>query len=145
MATLRQIALRWLAQRDYTVAELQRKLQIKDFSSADIHTFLSEARQAGWLNETRYIENYIHMRQQKGYGPLRIQAELRSKGITDENIAQQLDIDDNAWQITITRVWQKYSKGKLPQDLKTRIKHRRFLQYRGFTQEQIDYAIHLSE
>lgn len=74
---------------------------------------------------------------------MRIQVELRAKGVTAESIAEQLDITDNTWFTAANRVWQKYSKGTLLKDLDlpTRAKQMRFLQYRGFTQEQIDYVM----
>ena len=36
-----------------------------------------------------------------------------------------------------SKVWQKRFKGTVPRDLKTRAQQMRFLQYRGFTPEQI--------
>ena len=40
----------------------------------------------------------------------------------------------------VHKVWQKYFKN-LSNDLKLRAKQIRFLQYRGFTHEQIEYAL----
>lgn len=97
--------------------------------------------QDGLINEQRFTENYIFWRQQKGYGPLRISAELQARGISSEMIAKQLQITDNAWFAQAQKAWQKQFKGKTPSDLKLRAKQIRFLQYRGFTREQIENVI----
>lgn len=94
--------------------------------------------QEGWINELRFTDNYIHSRRIKGYGPLRIARELQTRGISAEMIAEQLQITDNAWFTEAQKVWQKHFKGQLPSDFKLRAKQIRFLQYRGFTREQIE-------
>lgn len=93
--------------------------------------------QEGLINEQRFTENYIRWRRGKGYGPLRISAELQTRGILPEMIAEHLQITDNAWFAEARKVWQKYFKGKMPEEFKLRAKQMRFLQYRGFTREQI--------
>lgn len=89
------------------------------------------------INDTRFTEQYIYFRRRKGYGPLRISIELQARGIPAFVIADQLKITDNAWFTEAYKVWQKHFKGLRPQDFKSRAKQLRFLQYRGFTQEQI--------
>lgn len=64
--------------------------------------------------------------------------ELQAKGVDQETIAELIDITDNAWFIQAQSVWQKHFKGRQPTDFKSRAKHMRFLQYRGFTREQIE-------
>lgn len=90
------------------------------------------------MSDQRFAENYTHWRREKGYGPVRISQELKARGITDEMIAEQLEITDNAWFTEAYKVWKKRFKNKLPNDFKSRVKQMRFLQYRGFTQEQVD-------
>lgn len=130
-----------LTRRDYSQQEIRQKLLVKGFFSHDIDAILSDFVQTGLINEARFIENYIHWRRAKGYGPLRISMELQGRGIATEMIAEHLDITDNAWFIDAHHVWHKHFKGKLPTDFKHRVKHMRFLQYRGFTREQIEYAL----
>ena len=59
------------------------------------------------------------------------------RGIAKEMIEDHLDITDNAWLAEVQRVWQKRFSGQHPADLKARGQQMRFLQYRGFTEEQI--------
>ena len=99
----------------------------------------------GLLSNTRFIETYLHHRRQKGYGPLRIQAELTARGIPDEMIEHHLNMADNAWFTHARSVWQKRFKGILPRDFKARAQQMRFLQYRGFTAAQINNIIDNSD
>lgn len=99
---------------------------------------IADLVQAGLINEQRFTENYIYWRQGKGFGPLRISAELQARRIPPEMIAEQLQITDNAWFTQVRKVWQKHYKGQIASDFKIRAKQMRFLQNRGFTREQIE-------
>jgi regulatory protein len=133
-----QTALNLLARREHSAAELTNKLRARQFDPSDIQAVVEALTQQGLLSNSRFIESFIHHRRAKGYGPLRIQAELIERGITEELIEQQLKITDNAWFNEAERVWQKRFKNKKPIDFKTRAQQMRFLQYRGFTREQIE-------
>ncbi len=134
---IRQTALNLLARREHSETELMRKLLSKQFQRADIQPVIDQLIQQGLLSNTRFIENYIQARRAKGYGPVRIQAELLERGITEDFIEHHLNMADNAWFTDVRRVWQKRFKGQLPHDFKSRSQHMRFLLYRGFTPTQI--------
>lgn len=127
-----------LARREHSEKELLQKLRLKDFSEPDIQQVIQALVSEKLLSNSRFLENYIHHRRAKGFGPLRIQAELIARGIHEELIEHHLKITDNAWLADIQQVWKKRFKNRLPQDFKARAQQMRFLQYRGFTSEQID-------
>lgn len=133
-----QTAVALLARREHSTKELSQKLLAKNFSDEEINTVLAKLKQAGLQSNVRFLENFIHQRRQKGIGPLRIQAELIERGIEESLIEQELNIADNAWASLALRVWQKRFKNNLPTDFKTRAQQMRFLQYRGFTRDQIE-------
>lgn len=135
---IRQVALAYLARRDFTQQELVCKLKQKKFRAAEIEEMIAELKSADYLNDMRFIENYIAMRRRKGYGPIRIKMELEQKGIASELIADQLDSNDNSWYLEISKVWQKHFKGKPATNLNEKAKQARYLQYRGFTVLQIE-------
>jgi regulatory protein len=147
---IRRSVLNWLARRDYSQHEIIQKLKAKPYSKtcsktcsktyslAAIQSVVADLAQNGLINEQRFTENYVRWRQGKGFGPLRIQAELQARGIPAEMIAEQLDITDNAWFLQAKRMREKHFKGSLPNEFKLRAKQMRFLQYRGFTKEQIE-------
>lgn len=132
-----------LARREHSEKELRRKLRAKHFSEEDIPVVLDQLIQEGLLSNNRFIENYIHFRCSKGFGPIRIRAELMERGIAEELIDHHLNIADNIWLINVRKLWQKRFKNQLPKDFKARAQQIRFLMYRGFTQEQIDSALPL--
>ena len=138
--TVRQAILNLPARRDHSQHEIIQKLAPR-YPKEEIKQALVNIVQSGLLNETRFTENYIRWRTAKGYGPLRISLELQARGITAEMIAERLEITDNAWLIAARQVWQKHFKGEIPSDFKHRAKQMRFLQYRGFTREQIESVL----
>ena len=130
--------MNWLARRDYTQHEITVKLISKGYDQTKINELLSEFTQSGLINETRFIENFIHWRRNKGYGPLRISMELRLHGIPTDRIAEHLEITDNAWSVEAEKAWRKRFKAKPLNNMKEKAKQQRFLQQRGFTREQIE-------
>ena len=127
-----------LARREHSATELLRKLQARGFEEPAIRVVLDHLTQENLLSHERFVESYIHARCNKGFGPVRIQAELTQRGIPQELIDPHLKITDNAWIIKIREVWQKRFKNQLPKDAKTRAQQMRFLYGRGFTAEQIE-------
>ncbi|HEX5636173.1 MAG TPA: regulatory protein RecX, partial [Gammaproteobacteria bacterium] len=77
-------ALGLLARREHSAVELKRKLQQKGYNSSDIDTELSQLQRDGSLSDRRFTEAYVNMRMNRGYGPMRILAELRDRGIPAE-------------------------------------------------------------
>lgn len=67
--------------------------------------------------------------------------ELRTKGICEGLIAEQLKITDNAWLVAADAIWRKHFGGRKPIDIQSRVRQWRFLINRGFTQEQINSVI----
>ena len=145
MIQIRRAALHLLARRDHSKKELVRKLLNKKFDLPTIETVLNDLIATGLLKEDHFVENFIHFRRNKGFGPLRIQAELSEKGITPAVIDHYLKINDNSWFDHVRTVWQKRFKNQLPHDFKTRTQHMRFLQLRGFTNDQIQSVFDIDE
>lgn len=137
LAKIYQNALNLLTRRDHSRLELVQKLSRKNYDRADIDTTLQRLEAEGWINESRFTENYANYRRRRGFGPRRIAMELGSKGIQETMIAEHLQMADNAWLIEIRTIWQKQFKGRKPCDAQTRAKQMRFLFNRGFTQDQI--------
>lgn len=138
LKTVRLTALNLLARREHSVTELTRKLNAKKYDASQIQTVIDALTQEGLLSNDRFIETFVHHRRNKGFGPLRIEAELIERGIPKELIEQELNITDNAWFTEAKRVWQKRFKNKIPTDFKARAQQMRFLHYRGYTHEQIE-------
>jgi len=82
----------------------------------------------------------VQVRRTRGFGPLRIKQELREKGVAGELIDRWLDLPGAEWTHDIRRVRQKKFGARLPKTFTERARQMRFLQYRGFTHDQIQRA-----
>lgn len=93
------------------------------------------------LSDDRFMESLIQARRNRGYGPLRIQKELQEKGVVPEAITHGLDVTSQEWIDDIRRVQRKKFGGRIPRSYAERARQARFLQYRGFTYDQIQLLL----
>ena len=136
----RNRALSWLARREYGRQELLRKL-VERGCAEDVATAIVEALAAeGSVSDERFVEALLHVRRVRGYGPLYIRRELQEKGIDRNTIERWLDAGSRDWIEIVRRVSKKKFGESRPASLAQRVKQTRFLQYRGFTHEQIQQA-----
>jgi regulatory protein len=126
-----------LARREHSEQELSRKLASRNFEPELVESTVSELVSEGLLDNARFAEAFVHSRYQRGQGPYKIRAELRERGIDDGLIAECLDDPDLQWSGLLEQVRIKRFGPELPADFKERSRQMRFLQQRGFTQEQI--------
>jgi regulatory protein len=92
---------------------------------------------ADLISDERFVEALLHARRARGYGPLYIRRELEEKGIARSVIDRWLDLRSREWLEDLRRVKKKKFGGRQPANLVERARQTRFLQYRGFTHEQI--------
>lgn len=137
---MRSTAMNLLARREHSTRQLRRKLHARGMEGAVVDDTLAALAQERLLSDERFVESLVRSRIAKGYGPLRIQAELREHGIGDEQIGNAMDVDAGFWRDRIIDVRRKRFGAAPPADVNERAKQMRFLQYRGFTSEQIRAA-----
>ena len=135
----RQQLLQLLARREYSARELQQKLQ-DGHDEENIATVLAQLQAQGLQSDHRYAEMWVRHRRQQGYGPIRIQGELRQKGISSELARECLD-DGTDWFDSARACRERRFGSGRPDDIKARAKQVRFLQYRGFSADQIRFAL----
>ncbi|OQW93942.1 MAG: hypothetical protein BWK79_08475 [Beggiatoa sp. IS2] len=133
LAQIRQKAIALLGHREHSVFELRQKLVRYPFESSLIELVLAQLQADNLLNEERFIESFMRARIAKGHGPLRIQQELRQRGIAEYSI----EMNDPAWIEQASRARQKRFGSSFPHDPHEKAKQMRFLQYRGFSHTQI--------
>lgn len=134
-------AMRLLTRREHSSQELRQKLQHKRFDALLVEKVIQDLQDEGLLSDQRYAESYARSRMGKGYGPVRIRQELRQRGTSDDIIGSTIIDDDPQWMEQACRVREKRFGSQLPGDIKEKMKQQRFLQYRGFTQQQLKYAL----
>jgi regulatory protein len=140
-AACMRTAVDLLARREHSRLELERKLATRGFPEAVIAPALDALEQSGMLVAARFTESFIRSRLAKGQGPVRIRAELAERGVGDA--AEVLRGSDVDWFATARAVLRKRFGAEPPRDYRERAKRARFLQYRGFTADQVRSALEL--
>ncbi len=140
-AAARNDAIRCLARREYGVWELGRKLRQKGHDSDLAQSVLDDLAKAGLLSDQRYAEARVNSLKNRGYGPQHIHMELRDKHIDERVAAAVLQQPAGYWAALASRVREKKFGPEQPKDFRDRARQMRFLQYRGFSREQIEQAM----
>ncbi len=128
-----------LSRREHAAAELRRKLIEKGFDELFVDEALAGLAADGLLSDARYAESYVRSRMNRGFGPVRIREELRQRGVANELIGDCLAFQGQRWIETARSARQKRFGSELPSEMKARAKQLKFLQYRGFTSDQIKH------
>ena len=137
--SLKGRALRLLAQREHSRAELQRKLAMHEEAPGELAQALDELQAKGFIDEQRVIESVLHRRAAR-LGASRVRQELQAKGLPAEAVAQAVEALRGSEVERAREVWRK-KFGSAPTDAAQRAKQMRFLAARGFGGEAIRRAV----
>ena len=139
---LRFAAMDLLSRREHSRIELKRKLEQR-FPASDplLVQVLDELAEQKLQSDERFTEAFVRFRAMKGQGPLKIAAELRQRGISDSLCNRHLGSEGRDWFEAALLVSQKRFGGLQYRDARERAKRQRFLQQRGFSADQIHYAL----
>ena len=137
---VRSSALGLLARREHSAGELERKLESRGFDTDVTSEVLEELTRKGLLSDERYVTSFIAHHAARGQGPVRIRADLRESGVAPELIERLLVASDVDWVETARIARRKKFSAALPASFAERAKQSRFLQYRGFSPDQIRAA-----
>ena len=125
-----------LAARDHSTLELRRKLARRGFDDATIDAALAELSAQGLVDDRRFALAYADQRTRKGFGPLRIRAELRERGIPDQAISEAVCDDDELWRERLLELATVKFGGRAD-DRRSLARQARFLEQRGFPASMI--------
>jgi regulatory protein len=140
--TLRVRAMRYLARREHSRAELRAKLLPHAQEGEDVDAVLDQLEQRNWLSDARAAEQMVNAKRTR-FGTQRIAHELRQKGIA-ENLISDAILQLKETELEAAReVWRKRF-GVLPQDQKEKAKQVRFLQSRGFSLDVVFKVLKVS-
>jgi len=133
--SLRERALRLLARREHSRAELARKLRTYVRPEEDLEALLEDLSRRRLLSDERYAESRAHALSRK-YGAARIAHELRAKGL-DKGLAEQTAKAAGVTEVERAReVWRRKFR-VAPKTREEQAKQMRFLQSRGFSFDAI--------
>ena len=139
---LKARALRLLARREHTRAELARKLAPAAGSREKLETLLDLLEASKRLSDERYAEARAHGLSRK-FGALRVRRELVAKGVEPETAARfGADVEKADLERARSILTRKYrTPATAP---KERARRARFLQSRGFSADVIRRSLVLA-
>lgn len=146
-ARLLDRAIRILAMRDHSEQELRRKLaapvmskngpEALDVTPEELEQVVAWCIENRYLDDNRFVGQFIASRSRKGYGPARIRQELSQKGIARQAVEQAMRECDIDW-VSLARAQAQRKYGEpLPSAFAEKVKIQRFLLYRGYLMEDI--------
>ena len=127
--TLRERALRMLARREHSRAELARKLAAHA-EDEDLDALLDDLERENLLSNNRFADMLLNARAGR-HGSVRLKAELRDKGVPAELIEAAVSKARGNDLEAARAVWRK-KFGAPPRDATERARQMRFLAGRGF-------------
>ena len=130
-------AMRLLASREHSQHELRRKLQHKGHDTELVDEVIQELAEQNLQSEERFVESFISSHRARGKGPQRILLELKQHSVPLNLINEYLNNQGIDWFESASLVRSKKYGNDLPLDYNEQMKQAKFLEYRGFTHEQI--------
>ncbi len=129
--SLKGRALGYLSRREYSRAELSRKLMTYTEDADELEALLDALERDGWLSDARFAESVVYRRASR-LGAGRIVSELKRHAV-GEALIEELNTQLRETELTRARaVWQK-KYGQLPGTPAERARQARFLAARGFS------------
>lgn len=134
---IKQTCLLLLNRREHSRQELRVKLSLKGFQLTEIQYVLDELEQQGWQSDERFSQSYSKYRLASGFGSLKIQYELKQRGIKDFDLDALVEEEFGSWQDLLLQVYQKKYSDEVNLTAKELLKRSCFLQQRGFSNAMI--------
>ncbi len=116
---------------------MHRKLLSRHFDALEIAAAIELLVTDDILSDERFADNYVRSRVERGFGPLKIRAELRERGVDRDLIGESVDGYNHEWPGRALAARNKRFGEDVPDDWDERAKQTRFLTARGFSQEHI--------
>lgn len=133
--SLKGRALRLLAGREHSRAELEKKLAAHAVEEGELQRALDELEAKGFINEQRVVDSVLYRRAAR-LGAGRVKQELQAKGIGAEAVAEAVEALRATEVARAREVWRK-KFGEAAADAAGRARQMRFLASRGFGTEAI--------
>ena len=135
---IRKKAMDFLARREYSRAELWDRLNRRFVDQVEeIERQLARLAEEGLQSDQRFTEAFIRHRCAGGFGPLRIRAELRQRGVEEAMISESLSAADIDWGDQLQALCDKKYGAGAPVDSRDRQRRQRFLAQKGYSAEMI--------
>ncbi len=137
LKAIKDACLNYLMRREHSQQELMQKVAAKGFARQDIKNVIDQLIEQGLQSDVRFAESYARSRVHKGFGPLRIQAELQQKGVNGCPFEMAVEDIVGSWSELLEQVYNKKYGDLTDLDIKEKLKRSRFLLQRGFPQDMV--------
>jgi len=137
----RNSAMRILARREHSRAELRGKLVGRGFENDSVEELLQGLEDQDLLSDERFAMSLIASRAETGYGPKRIDLELRNRGVSEELAREALAKAEVDWGQQVTDQAVRKFGSDPAQTFPEWARRARYLERRGFGQDAIRLAI----
>lgn len=134
--SLKGRALKYLAAREHSRAELLHKLAPHAEEPAEVERLLDELEVRGLLSAERFVESLLHRRAAR-FGTARLRQELQQHKLPADAVAQAVEALRGTEFERARAVWQRRFGGEPAADAAERARQARFLTARGFCSEVI--------
>jgi regulatory protein len=143
-----------LARREYSRTELASKLASRPMKKADdweppdsviLEELLDSLVERNLQSDERFAESFSRDRINRGRGPMKLRAEMRDRGISDQLQREaliELEVDWFKQAVDVRR--RRFGLAKV-EEFKEKARQMRFLQSRGFSQDHISHAMRVIE
>ena len=130
-----------LARREHSEFELRQKLTTREFEADDIEKAIIRLLEKDYLSDARFAQSTCRYRVSRGYGWRYIANELKQKGVCSTIIQQLQNNCEIDWYLQAELAYNKrFGESRVEAPLtcqKDKAKRIRFLQYRGFSSDEI--------
>ena len=128
--SLRVRAMRFLARREHSRAELRRKLASRAAEGEDLDALLDDLAKRGWLSDIRFAEQIARAKARR-FGPRKLAHYLKSCGVDDESIEAGIRNAGADGTSSLESIWHSRFRAA-PASEREKMRQVRFLQGRGF-------------
>lgn len=135
--SVREAAMDLLSRREHSHYELSQKLHRKGYAQEEVALALQQLAEENLQSDERFVESFVHSRQERGSGPFKIAAELSQRGVSESLVSRYLDERNPLWLERAAEVRVRKFGPAMPADFGEKTRQMRFLQQRGFSSEQI--------
>ena len=140
-ASVEAAAVGLLARREHSRAELSRKLADRGVPGELMETVLDALAERGLQSDARYAEALFTSRIGRRHGPARIRRELQERGVSAAIAEAALEAAEVDWFELAREARRRRFGDTPPAEWNERVRQSRFLEYRGFTSDQVRFAL----
>ena len=140
LRAIRRAAAAALARRDLPAADLSARLTASGFAIPEVDDVVAEFVAQRFVDDARFAARFVAHRAERGHGPRRIRRDLIELGVAAVLVDQSLRAGPDF--LALCRELRRRRFGPvLPQTAAEKGRESRFLQYRGFSSEDIRSAL----